>query len=284
VPEGDVVRVAACQVGIDIDAPDRTRAAVVSAVAQAADARAELIVLPELALTGYVFADVAEARQRAEALGGEQVKLFRSLSEHHGVMLVAGWCEASTGEQPYNSVVVVDRGAVLGTYRKTHLWGREKLIFAPGDRFPPVLDTRCGRIAPMICYDLEFPEMVRAAGLAGAEVVVASSNWPRGPLPAGERPVEVAKAQAGAAANRLAVVVADRCRTERGQEWFGASLICGPDGYLRAGPAAAQEVVLVADIDLAECRDKSAGPYNDVLADRRPELYVDGGGAGMWTA
>lgn len=271
---GEKVRVAACQVGIDIDDPDQTRAAVVSAVAKAAHAGADLVVLPELALTGYVFADISEARQRAETPDGEQVSLFRSLSANHGVLLVAGWCEASAGDRPYNSVVVVDRGTVLGSYRKTHLWGRETLVFAAGDRLPPVLDTSCGRIAPMICYDLEFPEMVRAVGLAGAELVVAPSNWPRGPVPAGERPVEVAKAQAGAAANRIAVVVADRCRTERGQEWFGASLICGPDGYLRAGPADGDEVVLVADLDLAECRDKAAGPHNDVLADRRSELYL----------
>jgi predicted amidohydrolase len=271
----DLVRVAACQVGIDIDDPDRTRDAVGSAVAEAANSGADLVVLPELALTGYVFADVVEARRRAETPDGEQIGLFRSLSEDHDVLLVAGWCEASPGERPYNSVVVVDRGTVLGSYRKTHLWGREKLVFAAGDRLPPALDTRCGRIAPMICYDLEFPEMVRAAALAGAEIVVAPSNWPQGPLPAGERPVEVAKAQAGAAANRIAVVVADRCRAERGQEWFGASLICGPDGYLRAGPAAGQEIVLIADVDLNECRDKRAGAYNDVLADRRPDLYVD---------
>ena len=274
-PVGDLVRVAACQVGIDIDDPDRTRAAVVAAVEEAAAAGAELVVLPELSLTGYVFADVGEAQRRAEAPDGEQVGLFRSLSEEHGVLLVAGWCEASAGERPYNSVVVVDRGAVLGNYRKTHLWGREKLVFAAGDRLPPVLQTSRGRIAPMICYDLEFPEMARAAGLAGAELVVAPSNWPRGPVPEGERPVEVAKAQAAAAGNRVAVVVADRCGTERGQEWFGASLICGPDGYLRAGPAAGEEVLLVADIDLGECRDKRAGPHNDVLADRRPELYVE---------
>ena len=73
--------------------------------------------------------------------------------------------------------------------------------------------------------------------------------------------------------NRVAVVVADRCGSERGQDWTGASLVCGPDGYLLAGPAAGEETVLLADIDLAESRDKRLGPYDDALADRRPHLY-----------
>ena len=79
-------------------------------------------------------------------------------------------------------------------------------------------------------------------------------------MPAGERPVEVTKAQAAAAVNRVAVAVADRCGTERGQAWFGASLICGPDGYLRAGPAAGEQALLVADVDLARMPGQARRP------------------------
>lgn len=120
-----MVRVAACQVRIDIDAPVDTQAAVVRAVERASAAGAELVVVPELALTGYVFADVAEARARAEQTDGAQIRLLRDLSGDCHVVLVAGWCEKSTGERPYNSAVVIDRGALAGCYRKTHLWGRE---------------------------------------------------------------------------------------------------------------------------------------------------------------
>jgi 5-aminopentanamidase len=188
-------------------------------------------------------------------------------------MLVAGWCEKSTGERPYNSAVVIDHGVVAGCYRKTHLWGRETEVFAAGDEAPPVLATNLGVIAPLVCYDLEFPEVVRAAALGGADLIVAPSNWPRGLVPLGERPIEVIKAQAAAAVNRVGVIVADRCGYERGQDWTGASLISGPDGYLLAGPASGEETVLLADIDLADCRDKCLGLYNDALADRRPHLY-----------
>jgi 5-aminopentanamidase len=268
-----MVRVAVCQVRIDIDAPDDTRAAVVRAVERASAGGAELVVAPELALTGYVFADVAEARARAEQSDGAQIRLLRDLSGDCHLVLVAGWCEKSTGERPYNSVVVIDRGALAGCYRKTHLWGRETEVFAAGDQAPPVLNTSLGRVTPLVCYDLEFPEVVRRAALGGAELIAAPSNWPRMPVPIGERPIEVIKAQAAAAANRVAVVVADRCGSERGQDWTGASLVCGPDGYLLAGPAAGEETILSADVDLAESRDKRLGPYNDALADRRPHLY-----------
>jgi predicted amidohydrolase len=89
----------------------------------------------------------------------------------------------------------------------------------------------------------------------------------------GERPVEVIKAQAAAAVNRVAIAVADRCGPERDVPWIGASLICGTDGYLLAGPAAGEPALLWADVDLAAAQDKRLGQHNDAFTDRRPELY-----------
>ena len=160
--------------------------------------------------------------------------------------------------RPYNSAVLVDRGELLGAYRKTHLWDREKLIFTPGDERPPVLRTRIG-IGLLICYDLEFPELVVISALRGPPDHRAG-QLAANAVPPGERPVEVTKALAAAATNRVVIAVADRCGVERGEAWFGASLICGLEGYLRAGPAAGEETLLVADIDLGECRDKARRP------------------------
>ena len=264
---------AASQLRIDLEDPEGTRQAVVAGVEQAAQAGAEIVVLPELALTGYVFADAAEAASRAEDTTGSQITLLRSLAARHGLVLVAGWCERSGGERPYNSAVVIDAGNLVASYRKTHLWGSEKDIFTPGDRPPPVVQTRHGRIAPLICYDLEFPELVGAVARADAQLIAVPANWPRCEVPNGQRPIELTKAQAFAAVNRVVIVVADRCGTERGISWIGGSLICGPDGYLVAGPAAGEEELLVADVDLEATRDKRLGPHNDALADRRPSLY-----------
>jgi len=74
-----------------------------------------------------------------------------------------------------------------------------------------------------------------------------------------------------AATNRMAVAVCDRCGPERGVEWVAGTSIAGPDGWLLAGPAPAEDpALLLADVDLAATRDKSLGPRNDVHADRLP--------------
>lgn len=267
------VTVAACQILIDIDDPEANRRAAVAAVAAAAARGAQLVVLPELVTSGYVFADLAEARAKAEPSDGPTVRLFTELSREHGVVLVGGFCEQSGGERPYNSLAVVDRGEVLAIYRKTHLWGTEKNVFAVGDARPPVVSTSVGSVAAMICYDLEFPEVVRDVALRGAQIVVAPSNWPGNSPPAGERAPEVVKAQASAAVNRVFVVVSDRWGSERGVDWIGGSIICDVEGYPVAGPADGGEVLLVAELDLTRADSKWVGPYNDAFADRRPELY-----------
>jgi predicted amidohydrolase len=75
------------------------------------------------------------------------VTALRELSARHGIVLVAGFNETSDQDKPYNSAVVIDRGALLTCYRKTHLWDREKLLFTPGDQPPPVVATTCSRAA-----------------------------------------------------------------------------------------------------------------------------------------
>lgn len=136
------------------------------------------------------------------------------------------------------------------------------------------VDTALGRIGMMVCYDLEFPEWVRSAGLAGADLLAVSTNRPASPVPAGERPVLVAYAQIAAAANRMLVAVADRCADERGVSWVRGTSLIGPDGYPLAGPVLTDcPAVLTADCDLARARDKATGPRNDVHRDRRTDLY-----------
>ena len=268
------MRIAVAQVRVAIEDPDGNLTAVRDFVVEAAEKGADAVVLPELVTSGYVFADAAEAHAVAETSAGPTVTLLRELSSAYGLMIIAGWCQESGSPRPYNSVALVDRGELLGIYRKTHLWDREKLIFAPGDERPPVLPTRLGAIGLLVCYDLEFPELVRDLALRGAQLVCVPANWPANPVPDGERPVEVTKALAAAATNRVVIAVADRCGPERGVSWHGASVICAAEGYPVAGPARSeQSVLLYADVDVAATSDKRLGAFNDALADRRPELY-----------
>ncbi len=273
--------IAVAQLAITVGEPGANRQAAAAAVAEAARAGARLVVLPELCDSGYVFGDAATP-PAAEAAGlaapvtdSATLRQWRALAAEHGLLIVGGFCELGADGRLYNSAAAVDASGTRAVYRKAHLWDREKLVFTPGDAAPPVVDTELGRVAVMICYDLEFPEWVRLAALDGADLIAAPVNWPAVSAPAGERPAEVIKAQAAAASNGVFVAVADRCRTERGVSWISGSVIAGPDGYPLAGPVLADRpAVLTAGCDLSRARDKSLAGDNDLLADRRPELYT----------
>jgi len=267
-----VVTVAACQVPIDIDDVEKTRRRVFESVGEAARRGARLVVLPELAMCGSIFVDAAESTSRAEPADGSSVRFFAELSDAFDLVLVAGFCEASGLDKPYNSAVVVDHGRVLAVYRKTHLWDFEHELFTPGDVLPPVVATSVGAVAPLICYDLAFPEVLRSVALRGAQLIASPANWPDSDSPA-TRPPEVSKAMAGAAINRVVVVVADRVGEERGRRWVGGSVICDHEGYRIAGPEFGVEAVLVADVDLDATLDKHISGRNHVFADRRTDLY-----------
>ncbi len=277
----DPAVIAVAQLAIAVGEPDANREAAAAAVAEAAAAGARLVVLPELCDSGYVFGDAATS-PAAEAAGlaapvddNATLRQWRSLAAAHGLLIAGGFCELGADGRLYNSAALVDSAGTRAVYRKAHLWDTEKLVFTPGDAAPPVVDTELGRIALMICYDLEFPEWVRLAALDGADLIAAPVNWPAVTAPAGERPAEVIKAQAAAATNGVFVAVADRCQVERGVSWVSGSVIAGPDGYPLAGPVLADRpAVLTAACDLPSARDKSLAGNNDLLTDRRPDLYT----------
>lgn len=269
------VTVACCQfapaIGDRQEALRRINGAVSAAVARHAD----VVVLPELASSGYMFRDPAELRAAAEAPDGPTVRRLEELASAHGLVIVCGLAEAGADGETYNSAVLVDETGLRAVYRKAHLWDHELPSgFAAGDGRPPVVDTAHGRIGVLICYDLEFPELVRFPALDGAELLCAPVNWPLYPRPEGERPGEVVRVQADAATNRLFIAAADRVGVERGQDWLGGSVIVDPDGYPVTTLHLGEEALVVATLDLARSRDKSISERNDVHADRRPELYA----------
>jgi predicted amidohydrolase len=203
----DLTVIAVAQLAIAIGELDTNRKAAAAAVAEAAAAKAALVVLPELCDSGYVFGAVAvEAQAEAGALASpaddsDTLRQWHTLAAEHQLVIVGGFCERGADGRLYNSAALVDASGTRAVYRKAHLWDKEKLVFTPGDAPPPVVDTAVGRVAVMICYDLEFPEWVRLAAINGADLIAAPVNWPYAARPAGERPAEVIKAQAAAATN-----------------------------------------------------------------------------------
>jgi N-carbamoylputrescine amidase len=244
--------------------------------AEAASQGASLVVLPELANTGYVFQSRREAFELGETLArSETVAAWSDLCRRTGLHLVAGIAERA-GERLYNAAVMIGPGGVLATYRKLHLWGDEHLFFEAGDQGLPVVDTELGRLAAVICYDGWFPEVYRLLAMQGADIVCMPTNWvPMPGQPADERPMANTLAMANAHSNGLNIVCANRVGTERGQPFIGRSLIVGADGWPLAGPASAdREEILYARINLKRSRNaRHLNPFNHVLRDRRDDMY-----------
>jgi N-carbamoylputrescine amidase len=245
-------------------------------IESAAKNGASLVVLPELANSGYVFADRDEAFSLAEELpNGATAQLFTEAARRLGIHIVAGIAERA-GERLYNSAIFTGPSGPIGVYRKLHLWGDEKRFFEPGDLGVPVFDTPLGRIAIAICYDGWFPEIYRLAATRGADLVCMPTNWVPMPAQPDDRPaMATTLAMAAAHSNGLAIACANRIGTERGQPFIGQSLIVGGDGWPVAGPASTdQEEVLYAAIDLKRTRaQRTLSAFNHVLDDRRGDVY-----------
>lgn len=249
----------------------RCRAAIGTAAADVAD----LLVLPECALTGYRYATREDAWEAA--LTGDDPRL-RDLAEvavSHGTTVVVGFLERA-GDALHNTAAVLGADGVVHHVRKTHLpvLGADRFV-TPGDRLGSVVETRFGQLGVAICYDFRFPEVCRALALGGAEVVAVPVNWSTDVAVLAEH-----MAPSRAVENRIFVAVADRAGTVEGVEHLGASQVVDPMGDRLTVPLDSELDVAVAtvDVDLADARRKETifapGEFEiDVFADRRPEIY-----------
>jgi 5-aminopentanamidase len=267
-----VTRIAAVQLAPVVGDLEGNTARITAAVTEVLEQGADVVVLPELATSGYVFETAEEARSCAIRPDDVRFTEWASLlATRPGAVLVVGFAE-DAGDVLHNSSAVVTADGVQAVYRKVHLWDREKVFFRPGEARPPVVETEHGRIGTMICFDLEFPEWTRIAALSGADLLATPTNWPLGPRPNDERVAEVQIALATARMNHMAIAFADRSGTERGVEWSEGTGIVGADGWLRDSVGAGTGVAW-ADLDLPASRDKGQSELVDLFGDRRPDLY-----------
>lgn len=269
------VRIACAQVAPRIGDEPGNRQLAREAIREAAGAGAELVVLPELMSTGYVFASREEAAELAQPVGGPALAAWSEEAAATGTIVVGGFAEAGDDGLLYNSAALVDGSGVIAVYRKLHLWDAERDVFAPGGAPAPVVETRLGRIGLAVCYDLEFPELTRSLALGGADVLCVPTNWPREERAQDERAMLVTLVQATARLSKVFFALCDRTGTERGAAFEGGSVIADEQGRLLAGPERDRgRAILVADCDLGRARDKSWNGRNDAVADRRPALYA----------
>lgn len=276
-PSAHLVTVASIQMEPRIGRKEENLARSVALVERAAASGAALVVLPELANSGYVFDSRAEAFALAEAVPhGPTTTAWAEVAQRCNIHIVAGMAERD-GDRLYNAAVVIGPTGWLGTYRKLHLWGDEHLFFEPGNHGLPLFHTPWGRLGVVICYDGWFPEVYRLLAMQGADVVAMPTNWvPMPGQPAGSPAMATTLVMASAHSNGLNIVCANRTGTERGQPFIGQSLIVDAQGWPLAGPAAVEgaDTVLLAQIDLAATRRaRQLNAFNHVLRDRRDDLY-----------
>ena len=262
-----------CQLAPRVGELEANVDASVAAVADAVGAGASIVVLPELATSGYVFESTDEARACAITPDHPVFAAWSGYLGRGGTRLVVGgFAERGADGNLYNRAAAVTADGVAAVYRKTHLWDREKLWFQAGDDRPPVIAIDGARVGIAICYDLEFPEVTRHLALRGADLVAVPTNWPLVPRPDGEHPPEVVIAMAAARVNRVAIACCDRTGTERGVEWTAGTSIVGVDGWVLA--TAGDDGRATADIDLSTARDKRLTERADLFADRRADAYA----------
>jgi len=231
---------------------------------------ADLVVLPELCVSGYQFVSQEEVTGLAEAIpDGPTTKRFQDIAKRKGMVIVAGLPERA-GAVCYNSAVAVGPNGFIGCYRKSHLFFEETLFFTPGDTGFHVWDIGQAKIGVMICFDWYYPEAARTLALRGADIICHPSNLVLPNCP-DSMPVRCLE-------NRVFAVTCNRTGREvrGGKEpltFIGNSEIVTPRGVILHRAPRDQEDICVMNIDPAEARNKSVTQYNDLLRDRRESLY-----------
>ncbi len=234
------------------------------ALKMAEERNTDVLVLPELANSGYVFHSKDEAEKTAEIIPeGEVSRILMDWSRNNR-MVVAGICEKTTAGL-WNSAAAFANGRHIGTYQKIHLFDREYEWFEPGKEEPPVVEFGGHRFGIMICFDWAFPEAARILALKGAQVILHPANL--------VLPYCFDAMITRSIENRVFTATANRIGNERGVDFTGRSQITGPKGERLLTLSQDKTEIGVMEIEPALADDKMITQRNDILGDRRPRLY-----------
>ncbi|MBY8863364.1 hypothetical protein K7711_43335 [Nocardia sp. CA2R105] len=273
-----VVNVALEQLDVVAGRSERNRAVACGRTQVAFEAGANIVVLPELTISGYV-TDAADANAVAEAVDGPSASALGELASRHHGLVAYGFCERAAGKL-FNSVAVVGPEGLLLHYRKLHLFDREKIAYTPGDLGLPIVETEFGTIGVCICYDLRFVEVMRSLSLRGADIVLAPAAWVGGfdksvPATGATGHVDAIRAQANL--DQVAVVAVSQVAgaSHDGPATLGGSAGFDAYGTLLAGPLSRTSAdSALARIDLAEGRAaRVRGELIRPREDRRTDVY-----------
>jgi predicted amidohydrolase len=254
-------RCAAIQFNIALGEVNRNLETVSAALDRVAKQGVRLAVLPEMWSAGY---DYKRLRKHAEETPRVVEMLCRKSADRE--LVVVGSLPELDGDKIYNTAYVVDRGELIGSYRKLHMFstmGEDRFLSA-GDR-TLVVATSTGRLGIAICYDLRFPELFRKMALEGAEIICLPAEWPR---PRQEHWRTLLRARA--MENQLFLVATNCCGVQGKLDFFGMSLLLSARGEVLA-EGGETDTEIIADFDRQEMIDYRA--QIRCYDDRRPEIY-----------
>ncbi|MFW9824983.1 MAG: nitrilase-related carbon-nitrogen hydrolase [Candidatus Thorarchaeota archaeon] len=230
--------------------------------------KADIIVLPELFATGYTFISKNECESLAESLEGKTAEFLIKMANLTDSVIIGGFVEKKE-KNLYNSAMIVSKSGVIGSYRKLHLYYKEKLWFSQGDKPMKLYNAKGAKIGIMICFDWIFPETARTLALLGADLIVHPSNLV---LPYCQKAMVTRCLE-----NRIFSVTANRIGEElRGDDNFkftGASQITSYDGKVLSSAPNDKTFVDLVDIDIEKARDKNLNDFNNLFRDRHTKFY-----------
>jgi predicted amidohydrolase len=234
------------------------------------ETKADLIVLPELAVTGYLFCNTDELKKVSEnPYDGKTAVFFKTLAKKNNCSYVVGFAELGEDDKIYNSAMLVNPEGNVFIYRKTHLFYEEKKWFTPGNTGFGVFDINGVKVGMMICFDWMFPESARSLALNGAQIIAHPSNLV---LPWCQRAMFARSLE-----NRVFSITANRIGTEsrcdKSLSFTGKSQILSTTGEILAKADIDNEALIFAEINPKDADKKDINEFNNIFKDRRKSIY-----------
>ncbi len=252
VPSFNRYRVAAIQYESTLGEKEKNVTDLLRLVEEAAQHEARLIVVPEMATTGYCWESRAEIAPHVEPIPGPTTDRFQQLAASYGCLIAMSLPEVDPATNVYyNSMALIGPEGVIGRYRKIHSYISEPRWARDGDLGMPVWETPLGRLAGLICMDAEYFETARILALHHADVLLFPTNWLDEKSPSSWW-------MARAFENGVYFIAANRYGLERGVQFSGGSCILNPDGSIQAYLDNGEGIVY-GEVDLSRCRNKSWG-------------------------
>jgi len=228
----------------------------------------DLIVLPELCTSGYLFKSKTEMEPLSSTADGKIPEFFAEISKRENTAIVAGFLEKD-GNQFYNSQIYINPAGTQTIYRKIHLFLNEKDLFKAGNSGFKIAKHNDASLGLMVCFDWIFPESARTLAVMGADILCHSANLV---LPFCQKAMITRSIE-----NHVFTITSNRVGSEINGDlsltFTGTSQITDPQGNILAQANEVEEILMAVDIDPTTARNKTITEKNHLFDDRRKEFY-----------